>query len=191
MYRRLTSVPTVRVTARRLLAVSLLTVFVSTTFPLAIVSATETCHLSCCAGLQPHAAGTCEGGSCHSGLATAPPQTASTEQPEELCGLSNVLNLSAIPTVEVNSTIEIASKDNKQAHASSTALEKPCQQDCGSCAVSATSLKRQRNAAIINHSIHSDLHQFAQLAEVESTLRRSLAALCSRCSPRAPPLGKS
>src|ERR1700687_1161307 len=97
---------TPRAAPRIVLAAALLLALVSSTFPVAALASAPMCHLACCAGRAPHAAGSCMNGSCHAFLTGHTKKIhihheAPTEQTEQLCGLSRLrVNTIRIPLIE-------------------------------------------------------------------------------------------
>jgi hypothetical protein len=212
MYQRHRPLRTKIVRAARVgLAAMLLAVLLSGSVPFTSVPAQATCNLACCIGKAPHAAGSCMGGSCRSGVlssdhATHTHQITAPEEAETLCGLPNqigattVAQMAEVPTIEADGSVvkedvsdvgQASQNVRDQVHISAAALVKPCQEDCGGCVSGFTNLNRQRNTAIVNHSDPSLPPSTIQLANLEFHLRQTLAALCLQCGPRAPPRAES
>ncbi len=190
--------------ARVILGSSLLLSILWANVPSALVASGPMCNLACCAGRAPHAAGSCMNGSCHAFL-TAQTKAhihheAPIEQGEQLCGLSQLrMNFSRLPVFETV-TVDFgaegyadhshgASKNAlDQTSVSTTALTKPCQPDCGTCASGFASSKRQRHAAALGHANGPRPPSGVSLASVDYRPTRKLNALCRRGAPRGPPL---
>src|SRR3954464_5597945 len=121
--------------ARIIVAAVLAFAFMCAFVPLAAVSAGDVCGLECCAGRAPHAAGSCMNGTCHAAIknksAKRRPQKHLVAV-EEFCGLkplSKRLGYRAI------------SSDGLATRQTVAKLTRPCEPDCGGCAVGSVSAK--------------------------------------------------
>jgi hypothetical protein len=189
--------------ARVILGATILLSILWANIPTAALASGPMCNLACCAGRAPHAAGSCMNGSCHAFL-NAPSKKAhlhheaTTEQGEELCGLSRLKmkfgRLPIVKTVTVNSVSESdgaapsrTSSAAQQASLSTTALTKPCQSDCGSCVSGFTSSNRQRNAAALAYADRPRPPSGVGLGNADYAPTQILSAMCRRGVPRGPP----
>lgn len=180
------------ITARFGLAVVILIGFLSSTAPLAPVSAGSRCMLECCAGRAPHAAGSCVHESCQAVLSTH--KTGTTRRVtqvkgDEFCGLDRIVAMKVIARTRVDRAPRPAKSD--PATISAAAFVKPCQPDGGGLASGFASSNRQRTAATMAHAVRprppTDLH----LLNFARHGAQTLAALCRQCVPRGPPVSFS
>jgi hypothetical protein len=121
--------------ARIALAIALAAAFVCAALPLASVSASNACHLECCAARAPHAAGSCLNGSCHAAIGPHQKKSGRSIQlapAEEFCGLKRLAISTAyrpIPTGLNASQSTVAT------------VTAPCDAGCGSFAAGSVSAK--------------------------------------------------
>lgn len=185
--------------ARSLIAALLLLTCVSGSVPVSSPSTGPMCALACCAGRAPHAAGSCMGGSCHTGLLTGVKTTHSHRplpQQEPLCGLSGALSQASfarmLPAAEAASAdfspVSNTTSQNGSSHPSVAAdvIVTPCQQDCGGT-TGITSPNRQRNAATLTHGARPRPPSIVGFADFEPHHALSLNSLCRQGAPRGPP----
>lgn len=199
MYRNCSSQARLQRTARTILALLLLTVLLSGSLPFTSVSATSICNLACCAGKAPHAAGSCMGGSCHDELSNHSTHDLTADQETEtLCGVpKHLTSLKSVPVVEFPTIEAEDTQDTSSAgqvthtngnHFSVSSVETPCRQDCGGGAFNSSNSKRPSNPGIVSQSNPLRPQSSVALAQVEFNRTQTLAALCLKCSPRAPPV---
>ena len=123
-------------------AVLLAAAFTCTAVPMASVSASNTCHLECCAARAPHAPGSCMKGTCHTAIQAHKQKfhrSAHSAASEEFCGLKQLFRkLDRRPT----------STDTTSAPSSIVSLTKACDPDCGSCTAGSASAKDQTTNAV-------------------------------------------
>jgi hypothetical protein len=121
--------------ARAMISALLLAAFVCVAVPLASVSAGNECRLECCAARAPHAAGSCMNGTCHAAIQihkTKLRRSTDFTPAEEFCGLkllSKQFGYHAISSGADATQNSVAT------------LGRPCDADCGSCAVGSVSAK--------------------------------------------------
>jgi hypothetical protein len=160
--------------ARIMIAALLAAAFMCAALPLASVSAANVCRLECCAARAPHAAGSCMNGTCHASLNLHSHGHRSAVVPaDEFCGLrilAKRLRYSA------------KSIDTPATHESLVALTRPCNSDCGSCAVSSISAKDKITI--------TDTYRYQSSRttwSIESNLVSSNEVSQRQYSPRGPP----
>ena len=138
------------VVARTGVAALLLLALLSISFPLATLAGAPACTLACCAGLPSHAAGSCMGGSCHSGLLREIHTTTVVDEQDSLCGLSKEFGATlTVPTVYADSAVAPESV-RTESQLSSSVLTKPCQAECGVCVSGTNNSNRQRKSVLSN-----------------------------------------
>jgi len=161
--------------ARMIVAALLAAAFMCAALPLASVSAGNVCRLECCAARAPHAAGSCMNGTCHASLNLHrhEPHRSSVVPADEFCGLKIFSKrLRYIPK----------SIDTPATHESVVALARPCNADCGSCAVSSISAKDK-----ITITDTYRLQPSRTRWSIESNLVSSHEVSQRQHSPRGPP----
>jgi hypothetical protein len=180
--------------ARILLAILVLTAFLSNAFPFTTLASGQICNLACCAGRAPHAAGSCMDGSCHAAISTrskAQRRRQIISQPaERFCGLSTARS----PLKP--STVIVAKKSGQRSHTEawleSAGLKKPCESDCGTCSSSGFSSRtRERTVAALSHASKPRPPSAAGRFGANYSLTPQRAGLCNRSIPRGPPLSFS
>src|SRR3954467_15543903 len=125
--------------ARIIVAAFLAFAFMCAFVPLAGVSAGDVCRLECCAGHAPHAAGSCMNGTCHAAIKNKSAKRRPQMQfapAEEFCGLKPLakrLGYRAMSTA--------TSTDGRATQQSVAKVVRPCEADCGNCAVGSLSAK--------------------------------------------------
>lgn len=190
--------------ARVILGGVLLLAILWVSIPASAIATGPMCQLACCAGRAPHAVGSCMNGSCHAFLTSHHKRShshheAPSQRAEQLCGLQRLsMNTNRLPLMRV--TIDFDSEGysdqsrdrsnsaSNQARVSTTALTKPCQPDCGSCASGFTSSKRQRHAAAGAYADRPRPPCDVRPGNVDYSPTRNLSAICRRSAPRGPPL---
>ena len=173
--------------ARALMAVVLLSAFLSGIVPLAAVTAGSLCALECCVGRAPHASGSCMNGSCQVTLPSARKHSHHTapDRAEKLCGLPRAIHLTSVPS-RAKSRLP-----NSSNHLSSLALENPCQPDCGGCASGFANSNRTRNSASGAAENRPRPPTNSRLSDFRYHWTRVLNAQCRQGSPRGPPSADS
>jgi hypothetical protein len=167
---------------RAALVAVLLGAFLSGILPLAPVTAGSLCTLACCVGRAPHVSGSCMKGSCKVTLSAARPHKhdAIPDQAESLCGLPRTLK----PTSFTRRQVSPAGASDR---VSPSALEGPCQADCGSCASGSANSHRPRNSTAIAGDSRPRPPTIAQLRGFRLHRTLVLRTLCLQDAPRGPP----
>ena len=167
---------------RAVLIAVLLGAFLSGILPLAPVAAGSLCTLACCVGRAPHVSGSCMKGSCSVTLFAVHPHKhdAIPDRAESLCGLPRTLK----PTSFMRTQAPPAGASDR---VSSSALEKPCQADCGSCASGSANSHRPRNSAAVTGDSGPRPPTITQLRGFRSRRALRLRTLCLEDAPRGPP----
>jgi len=165
--------------ARMMIAALLAAAFMCAALPLASVSAGNVCRLECCAARAPHAAGSCMNGTCHASLNLHKhePHRSSVAPADEFCGL----RILAKRLRHIAKSI-----DTPTTHESVVALARPCDADCGSCAVSSISAKDK-----ITITDTYRLQPSRTRWSIESHLVSSHEVSQRQYSPRGPPTNPS
>lgn len=179
-------------TAKVVIAVTLLFVFLSSILPLAL-SAGSVCTLKCCTGRAPHAAGSCMDGACEAHL-LAPAKAAKHQQAkrnhsDQLCGISHAVVLKNLVRMRAKHAPRQVGSD--QTRVSAAAFVKPCQPDCGPCASGFTNPNRQKNSAAIADAAGPRGPTAIRLSNPGYHHTDILDVLCRQCAPRGPPLSLS
>jgi hypothetical protein len=189
--------------ARIILGATILLSILWANIPTASLASDPMCHLACCAGRAPHAAGSCMNGSCHAFLVSRSNSSkiqvhSPVHQSEQLCGLPRRMARNSMTSLRGSPALTLAntsdrSHDSRSPNATSVStstLGKPCQLDCGA-AFSSSSQNRPRDTGAISH---------ADKPRPPSTGRREHSsfnrvgpwdALCRRSGPRGPPITSS
>ena len=150
--------------------------FLSTTVPLATVSAGSVCRLECCAARATHAAGSCMNGTCHAGIKLQRSKLrvslpfAPTEQ---VCGLQRL----------IKQPINHAAPTGGGTDGSVAKLVAPCDADCGICGVSPVSAK-EKLAVVAAYRLQPAQTSCSIPCDRASSAERSQPEY----SPRGPPL---
>ena len=180
-----------RSVARTVLTTVLLLGVLAVNIPYSSLASSTQCNLACCAGLPAHEAGSCMGGSCHTGLlkvlrAHARRYATNEENPEPLCGAPKQI------TGNVASRInpDTVKADENQNNRIATALKKPCESECGACAGSVNS-GRQRHSIALLGGANSKSGCGGQRRQVTVNLLNRTRLLIRQSSPRGPPLPTS
>jgi hypothetical protein len=164
--------------------------------PFSASAADQMCTLACCAGMAPHAAGSCMDGSCHAFLGPKSHkihlQVEAFQPSEELCGLSQI-ELNAQLNISKSLTGLVSTERSRDSLApedsiSRTSLTKPCKPDCGSCASGFTNTKRQRNPAALGYAVRPRPPSGYGLSRFGYSLSQDLSSLCNQGAPRGPPV---
>jgi hypothetical protein len=180
--------------ARVFLAALLLVGFFSGILPLASLAGGPTCHLDCCAGRAPHAAGSCMNGTCHAVLSTRSQRHTHlqviTPPAEHLCGLPTTRSL--INRLTVIAVKEGAQRTHDRARSETslvaTSLGKPCESDCGTCSVSSFSSRhRERTNAALAYANKPRPPSASDRPGANPSPAPQRAGLCNRSIPRGPP----
>jgi len=190
--------------ARTPLGATLLFAVLASTFPLATLASGPMCTLACCAGRAPHAAGSCMNGSCHAFRAGQSKKNLPNHRParrqqlEPLCGLSlsalKIKRVNQIETVKVDynskrrtTSSQTTSQGPDQNSASTVALTKPCQPDCGSLTSGFMNPYRKRSPATIAFADRPRPPSDSRLWNFDDRATRSLSGRSRRHVPRGPP----
>jgi hypothetical protein len=195
------------IAARVMIAATLTLAVLSGIVPPGLTSSGHLCKMACCAGMPPHAAGTCAHGSCHINLSTRK----SPQKREEHCGAHNQqaaphdaahMHGAATPPVEnasqtdrrhshtVNSSAQdspLQNKSQRPARLTVSVLTKPCPPDCGAATFSNPTQSRPRHTAAISDADRPRPPSSLRLPHTPYNLARVLDALCRRSRPRGPP----
>ena len=176
--------------AKAILAGSLLCAILSVSVPIASVSADSICRLACCAGHAAHVAGSCMNGSCHAAVRSRKAvytRRRFTQTSEAFCGLSRRGSLIAIPKVAkiVSST---SRNESARPKGSAAALIGRGTPDCSPCASGCASLNRQRNSASATDAEHLPLPTNICFGNLREDFARARDALARRHAPRGPPV---
>ena len=163
--------------ARVIIAILLLAAFVCVAVPLASVSAGNVCRLECCAARAAHAAGSCMNGTCHAAIQIHKTKLRrSTEfapAVDEFCGLKRLAK---------HSSYRAVSTDAPATQQSVATLGRPCDADCGSCAVGSLSAKGKIAIAAAYR-----LQLVGTRRSIDSKRIASVEIFHDRYSPRGPP----
>jgi hypothetical protein len=195
---------TVRRVARVILGATILLSILWANIPTASLASGPMCHLACCAGSAPHAAGSCMNGSCHAYLVgRAKTSKIHVHLPlhdsEQLCGLlrrktwKSVVSLRGSPglTLATSSERSRGSRAPDAVSMSISTLGKPCQPDCGTGTFSSSSQCRLRDTGAISDADKPRPPSTARHEHSSSNLATTLDALCRRSRPRGPPITSS
>jgi hypothetical protein len=207
--RRLTPTVVARIVIAAVLALALL----SGVVPLGFTSG-RLCQMACCAGMAPHAAGSCSHGSCHIDLSIHKPTP--PKQQEEPCGAHKPEALAqhggmhaqeAPPPIEEDSSAtahqhaqQTGSSGQEQArkgrsqqttNVAASMLTKPCPPDCGAGICSYSSQSRPRGSAALSHAGRPRPPSSLCLRQTSYNPAKELGMLCRRSRPRGPPLSFS
>jgi hypothetical protein len=118
--------------ARMMVATLLAGAFICAALPAGSVTAGNLCRLECCATRAPHATGSCMNGACHAAIRSHKHdlhRSSATVPGEKFCGLKTL-------SKHVTKSIE-----QPATHESVVAFGRPCNADCGTCAVSSISAR--------------------------------------------------
>jgi hypothetical protein len=173
--------------SRRALAVALLAGLLASIFPLETLATGQMCSLACCAGRAPHAAGSCMDGSCHAALRKRSARTrhAISGVVERLCGSSSLTRYASLHGI--NATPQKASqKESQHSQLASSAINKPCQPDCGGCASGFASLNRNHTVSARGERQRSTSDK--EFANSYIPPPRTLAGARRQSAPRGPPV---
>ena len=167
------------------MAFVLLTAFLSGIVPIAVVSAGSLCALECCAGKAPHASGSCMKGACQVTLPTSRARRhhAATDQSEKFCGLPRESRLTSFALRRAETGLSSSSD-----HLSSSALESPCQPDCGGCASGFANSNRSRNSAAVAGDSRPRPPTNNYLSDFRNLRIQILEMQCRQGAPRGPPI---
>ena len=123
--------------------------------PTAALASGPMCHLACCAGRVPHAAGSCMNGSCHAFLMGRPKTSKihlqlPVHESEQLCGLRRRTTRNSMMSLRGSTALTLLASSERSrgsrvpdaASVSTSTLGKPCQPDCGTGAFSSSSRGR-------------------------------------------------
>jgi len=173
--------------ARIVVAGLLLGALLATNLPLATLAQAPACTLACCAGMPSHAAGSCMGGSCHSGLLVHQHRTRRAPEAEPICGIPQAItSKSVIPTVYAEDSA-LTTGQSTQPQVSSAVMAKPCQPDCGAGASGSINLNRQRDKVLLRMSALLKPHTSFVLASAVGSNHRIVDPMVWSGTPRGPP----
>jgi hypothetical protein len=195
---------TVMRVARVILGATLLLSILWANIPTAALASGPMCHLACCAGRAPHAAGSCMNGSCHAVLKGRTTTSnihlqLPAQESEQLCGLPPRATRNSANSLRGFTTLSVASSPEQKpgsrgpeaASVSTGMLAKPCQSDCGAGTFSSSNQSRPRDTGAISYA-DKPRPPSAALPEHSSFSRaQALDALCRRSRPRGPPISSS
>ena len=147
-------VPSGRIIASRLVALTIALSFIATLVPIAIASSNKSTTMPCCVGK--------DAGHCESGI---PAPKVSLPEPEPMCGLDNSgienddITIVAEPSHNEShhslSQIAETTAESTSHAAESTSVSKPCQMDCGACAASASRQQRRERGIVQPATSHN------------------------------------
>ena len=171
--------------AKAILAGSLLCAILSVSVPIASVSADSICRLACCAGHAAHVAGSCMNGSCHAAVRTRKAHRLKRAS-EAFCGVSNRLGLIAVPIAKLASTT--SRNEFAPSKGSAAALIGRSAPDCNGGVSGCANLNRQRNSGSVTDSEHLPLPTNICFGNHREDFARARDELGRRCAPRGPPV---
>lgn len=176
--------------AKLVLATMLALALLSGSVPFTTISAAPMCTLTCCAGRLPHAAGSCMGGACDTGLLRPKksPKHAhnniALQEAEPLCGLKRITSLAIRPQNQDQSNT--AGSEQSESVTAAVVIT-PCQPDCGGCVSGSTNQNRQRDTTALSHALRPRPPSSKQLAIASREFVNTLLVVCAQSRPRAPP----
>lgn len=176
-------VPSGRIIASRLVALTIALSFIATLVPLAIASSNKSTTMPCCVGK--------DAGHCDSGIAAKkvpPPKS------EPMCGLDGAeleddgITIVAQPTETEShhSLSQTVKTDTSQTVAESNSLSQPCNMDCVACAAVATR-QQKRERSFIPPTTFQNASLPALSYGEDQTLRFSTSDYWEQINPRGPP----
>lgn len=183
-------VPTGRVIASRLVALTIILSFIATLAPIAIASASKSSTMPCCVGKD---AGHCE--------SEIPAQKVSLPEPEPMCGLANAEAENDANTIvaepshqeshhspgqTAESGLSNAETSSSENAAQSAALSQQCHIDCCACVSGLTRNQRERGTANTNLRPSSPSKKLSYFEA--SPLLFLSATDWEQTSPRGPPV---
>ena len=190
--------------ARAIVGLGVLLSILSVSIPTASLASGPMCHLACCAGRAPHAAGSCMNGSCHAFLkGRAKTSTIhvslAVHESEQLCGLpprttrNSAMSLRGFTALSLAASSEQShgSRAPEMANVSTGTIGKPCQSDCGAGTFNSSSQSRPRNTGAISYADKPRTPSTARLEHSSFNRAKTLDALCRRSRPRGPPISSS
>lgn len=195
--------------ARSLLALGLLAILLSGIVPLSSAAHGDTCQLACCAGRAEHAAGSCDGGSCDSGVLSHEDATltaTATQPAEQLCGLPKHLGAATLAGMQQTTAADSSAADSSSIHharshaetahrrqrsdaivVSVAVISKPCKPECSSGATTSSNQNSQRSA-VLSRFQRPPPPASAVLCNTTDFRQQALDAIYRRCPPRGPPV---
>ena len=190
--------------ARTILAALLLLTLLSASLPPTAIASSPMCHLACCAGRAPHAAGSCMNGSCHAFLmGRAKTSKIHLQLPvhesEQLCGLRRSTTRNSVVSLRGSTARTLAASFERSrggrapdaASVSTSTVGKPCQPDCGTGTFSSSSQSRPRDSGAISYADKPRPLSTARHEHSSFNRAKTLDALCRRSRPRGPPISSS
>lgn len=171
------------------------------------LSSSRLCTMACCASRSPHPAGSCAGGVCHVNPPVrhqAPGQNAEAHCDE---GGKATTHHGAMRTGDASreEVVSFNHSDQRGEHGAAqhpspqglsrppmsltaNVLARPCQPECTAGAFGSANQTHRREMAALSWAGRPRPPSSLQLFHNSYDPTASLSALCSRCSPRAPPL---
>jgi len=201
---RLRTLPVLRRhVVRCFVAAILILVLLSGVAPFNTLSASALCTMDCCAGLAPHAAG-----SCHMNMSAgtrgshAEESCETTEASDEITGgvMGMVSSHSSFEAVTIDASehcdrkssaedtrVRSTEKTPVQPSLSAQSMAKPCPPECGTGVVSFSQLQRSRDTAALAHAMRPRPPTITrQRANIETDFLTA-TAFPKRIRPRGPP----
>jgi hypothetical protein len=190
--------------ARVILGAAILLSILWANIPTAALASGPMCHLACCAGRAPHAAGSCMNGSCHAVLKDR--STTSrihlqlpAHESEQLCGLPLRATRNSANSLRGFTALSLASSHEQSpgsrgpgvASVSTATLAKPCQSDCGAGTLSSSNQSRPRDTGAISYADRPRPPSNARPEHSSFSRAQALDAQCRRSRPRGPPISSS
>jgi hypothetical protein len=167
-------VPSGRIIANRLIALTITLSFIATLVPIAIASASKSSTMPCCVGK--------DAGHCESGI---PAQKFSLPEPDPMCGLTT-------PEAENDGHTIVAEPSPKESHhsqgqtAESASLSQQCHTDCCACFGGLARNQRERGTA---HTNSRQSWPSKKLSYLEASSLLFLSDIgWEQASPRGPPV---
>lgn len=183
-------VPTGRIIASRLVALTITLSFIAALVPIAIASANKASTMPCCLGK--------DAGHCESGI---PAEKVSPPEPEPLCGLTPAVSEDAARTIvaepshreshqsqsqKAESGLSNAEPSSSESAAESASLSQQCHTDCCACVSGLARNQRERGTP------HTNLRQSSPSKKLSYLEANSLLFLSDtgweQASPRGPPV---
>ncbi len=172
--------------------------------PTAALASGPMCHLACCAGRVPHAAGSCMNGLCHAFLMGRPKTSKihlqlPVHESEQLCGLRRRTTRNSMMSLRGSTALTLLASSERSrgsrvpdaASVSTSTLGKPCQPDCGTGAFSSSSQSRTRDTGAVSYADKPRPPSTARHEHSSLSRAKALDALCRRSRPRGPPISSS
>jgi hypothetical protein len=195
---------TVMRVARVILGATLLLSILWANIPTASLASGPMCHLACCAGRAPHAAGSCMNGSCHAFLKSRVKTSRihlqlPFHESEQLCGLPRSTTGNSVASLRGSTALALAASSERArgsrapdaASVSMSTVGKPCQPDCGTGTFSSSSQSRPRDSGAISYRDKPRPPSTARHEHSSFSRAKTLDALCQSSRPRGPPISSS